>query len=293
MLSKARCLLCHVEQAQRVLDKFIHSEEEKWVLMQRILQDLSNTKYGLKPIEIAEILYTKLEEYIGINDIYKKEKELSNKIASRAVEILEDEILDSADPLYEAAKLAVTGNLIDFGTFKENHEKLITRVLELWNEPFGMEDIEEFKERLLDSSTLLYVADNAGEIVFDKFFIEIMKQTNPELYIAVAVKGAPIINDATVDDAIYSGINSVAEIINTELKTAGTTVEKASDSFRRAFFDYDIVIAKGQGNFEGLSDEKRENLYFALVAKCEVVANYIGVPKGTKLFINSRRIPQA
>ncbi|MBO8160269.1 MAG: DUF89 family protein [Thermosipho sp. (in: Bacteria)] len=293
MKSISKCLTCHVEQAQRILDKFISNEEEKWVILESILNDLSKLKYGLKPIDIAEYIYEKLENHLKIDDIYFVEKKKSNEIALKLYDTFKLKINDSSDPLYEAAKLAVAGNLVDFGAMPDSLEILVSKVTELWNEPFSINDFEEFKLALSTSRTLLYLVDNAGEIVFDMLFIDIIKNIFPELHVAVAVKGKPIINDATYNDALQIGLDKLVKIINTGLKTPGISIPKSTDEFRKAFYEYDIVLAKGQGNFEGLSEEKRNNLYYALVSKCEVISNYIGVEKGSKVFMNSKRIRQA
>ncbi|ANQ54389.1 hypothetical protein BG95_08205 [Thermosipho sp. 1063] len=292
MKSISKCLTCHVEQAQRILDKFVSSEQEKFEFLKEILKELSKTRFGLKPIEIAEFLYKKLEELLDKEDLYKTEKEKSNKIALSLYENFKFKVLDCADPLYEAAKLAVSGNLIDFGALSNSPEELFDRINEIWQQPFSIDDFELFKSNISNSNTLLYIADNTGEIVFDMLFIEILKEFHPKLNISVALKGHPIINDATVEDGYAIGLNKFATLINTELKTAGTCLEKSSQLFREAFFMHDIVIAKGQGNFEGLSEVSRKNLYFALVAKCQVISDYIGVEKGSKIFMNSKRIHQ-
>ncbi|SHH21017.1 damage-control phosphatase ARMT1 family protein [Thermosipho atlanticus] len=292
MKSVSKCLTCHVEQAQRILEKFVHNEEEKWVILEKVLEDLSKVRYGLKPIDIAEYIYEKLEKYLKTDDIYFFEKMRSNEIALKLYDTFKLKINDALDPLYEASKLAVAGNLVDFGALPGSIDSLISKVTEYWNEPFSINDFEDFKTSLSQANNLLYLVDNAGEIVFDKLFIDIIKSIYPNLHVAVAVKGKPIINDATFRDALQIGLDKLAQIIDTGLKTAGISITKATDEFRKAFYEYDLVIAKGQGNFEGLSEENRDNLFFALVSKCDVLSKFIGVEKGSKIFMNSKRIRQ-
>jgi hypothetical protein len=274
------------------LNKFVNSEEEKWNLLIKVLADLSSVKYGLKPIDISEEMYENLEQYLKVHDIFKIEKKKSNEIALKLYDTFKLKVLDSSDPLYEAAKLAVAGNLVDFGAMSDSLEFLISKVTEIWNEPFSIDDFEEFKSKLLKANSLLYLVDNAGEIVFDKLFIEIIKTFHKDLEIAVAVKGKPIINDATMDDAKQIGLEELSTIIDTGLKTPGVSISKSSYEFRKSFYEYDLVLAKGQGNFEGLSEENMENLFFALISKCDVISNFLGVEKNSKIFINSRRISQ-
>ncbi|RDI91020.1 hypothetical protein Ob7_06113 [Thermosipho africanus Ob7] len=292
MKAISKCLICHVNQAQRILDKFVISEHEKWNILKKVLNDLSQLNYNLKPIDIAEVMYEKLENYLNKSDLYSEEKKKSNDAALSLYKDFKSRILDSSDPLYEAAKLSVAGNLIDFGAKKGSTEELFKQVIDIWNQPFSIDDFEEFKKSLFSSKNLLFIADNAGDLVFDMLFIEIIKETLHDIEIFVALKGKPIINDATVDDGKYIGIEKFATIIDTKLKTAGASLPKSSEEFRRLFYDSDIIIAKGQGNFEGLSEESRNNLFFALVSKCEVISDFIGVEKNSKLFMNSKRIRQ-
>ncbi|ABR31381.1 hypothetical protein SU69_07800 [Thermosipho melanesiensis] len=292
MRATSKCLTCHVEQAQRIIDKFVTSEQEKWLILNEVLKELATVDFGVMPIDIAEILYKKLEILLKKEDLYKLEKEKSNKIALSLYNDFKLKVMDSSDPLYEAAKLAVAGNLIDFGALNNSPEEMFEKINELWAQPFSIDDFEYFKKDISNSNNLLYIVDNVGEAVFDMLFIETIKQHYNDLNISVALKGYPIINDATVEDALFIGLDKFANLINTGLSTPGTNLEKANQVFRDAFFEYEIILAKGQGNFEGLSDIKKNNIYFALVAKCKVISDYIKVAQGSKIFMNSKRIHQ-
>ncbi len=273
-----------MRQALRVFDLYMKSEQEKFERMKDVMEVLKGAKWGMKPIEIAEILYPKLEEIVGARDVYKKQKEKSNEMAMKMLEKFMGMIRASSDPLYDAAKLAIAGNLIDLGTPSWDEEMVYRKISEILGRPFGINDFEDFKEDLMRSSTVLYIVDNAGEIVFDKFFIEIMKEYNENLNVVVAAKSKPIINDATVEEARRI-MDGVAEVIDSGMTVPGTIVEKGSDTFRRLFFESDIVISKGQGNFEGIVEEEGGNVYFLLTVKCDVVADYLKVPVGTMVFM--------
>ncbi|PLV57546.1 DUF89 domain-containing protein [Thermotoga sp. SG1] len=282
-----RCLICSLRQAENLLRKTINSPEKRWVIFREIFRVMSEMKWGMKPLEVNGKIHRFIMEYVKEEDPFKEEKERSNEIAMKLVEMFRAEILNSPDPVYSAAKLAVSGNLIDLGIPGWKIEDVFEKLHEAYERPFDRENFEEFRNVLENASTLFYIADNAGEIVFDKFFIEVMKMQNPSLEVMVAVRGKPIINDVTVDDAKQIGLEEVATLIDSGVEEPGVVLDKATPEFRRMFFETDLVISKGQGNFEGLYEEERENLFFLLTAKCDFVAEVLKVPVGGKVFISS------
>ena len=288
MKADTRCLVCSVNQALRVLDKYIRSEEEKWIRLQDMMKIISNLKWGLKPIEMGEVIYEEIGKMIGKRDIYEREKKRSNEMALTILEKIKRAVRDSADPLYDAAKLSIAGNLIDLGAPTWDEERIYNKILEILEKPFGINDFEIFKEQLSNATSMLFITDNAGEIVFDRFFIEIMKEYNSSVQVFVAAKSKPIINDATVEEA-KEIMGGVATVIDSGMTIPGTIVEKSSDAFRKLFFESDIVVSKGQGNFEGLDEEENEKLYFLLTVKCPVVADYLKVPEGTMIFMKNTK----
>ncbi len=283
----ARCLVCHMNQALRVFNKYIRSEEEKWERLKNVMDVLKGAKWGMKPIEIAEILYPALERMVNVRDVYEQEKKRSNEMAEKMLEKFGKIIRSSMDPLYDAAKLAIAGNLIDLGTPNWDEDGIYRKISDILQKPFGINDYEMFKEELSNATRILYIVDNAGEIVFDRFFIEVMKEYNDEVEVVVAAKSKPIINDATVSEASEI-MKEVAEVIDSGMTVPGTIVEKGSDRFRKLFFGSDIVISKGQGNFEGIVGESGGNVYFLLTVKCDVVADFLKVPVGTMVFMKKK-----
>ena len=283
----ARCLVCHMNQALRVFDKYIRSEEEKWERLKNVMDVLKEARWGMKPIEIAEILYPALGKMVNARDVYEQEKRRSNEMAKKLLEKFGKMIRSSMDPLYDAAKLAIAGNLIDLGTPNWDEDNIYKKISNILQKPFGINDYEEFKEELSNATSVLYIVDNAGEIVFDRFFIEIMKEYNSEVEVVVAAKSRPIINDATVSEASEI-MNDVAEVIDSGMTVPGTIIEKGSDRFRKLFFGSDIVVSKGQGNFEEIVGESGGNVYFLLTVKCDVVADFLKVPVGTMVFMKKK-----
>ena len=282
-----RCLICSLRQAENLLKKTITSPEKRWVIFREVFRIMSEMKWGMKPLEVNGEVHRFIMEYIKEEDPFKEEKRRSNDMAMKLVEMFRPEILNSPDPVYSAAKLAVSGNLIDLGIPGWSVDEIFEKLHEAYERPFDREDFEEFRNVLMNASTLFYVADNAGEIVFDKFFIEVLKMKNPSLEVVVAVRGKPIINDATIEDAKYIGLEEIATVISSGVDEPGVMLDKASEEFRKAFFEFDVVISKGQGNFEGLYEEEKKNLFFLLTAKCDFVAEVLNVPLGGKVFISS------
>jgi len=184
------------------------------------------------------------------------------------------------DKLYWALKTAATGNFIDAAVSCDiTIDEGIKTDLE---KPFGVCDIEVFRERMEQAKTLLIIADNAGETVFDRLLMERL----PSLSIIYAVRGEPVINDATVEDARASGIEGCARILSTGCGAPGIVFEECGDEFLEIYRDADLVISKGQANFETLSGEKRE-IFFLLKAKCPLIASHLGADVGQYVFLQS------
>lgn len=178
-------------------------------------------------------------------------------------------VRESEDPLLTAIRVTIAGNIIDFGVGEEfNLEKTLHHTMK---EDFAILDYQDFKDDTKNTETILYIGDNAGETVFDRVLIE---EINSDVY--YAVREVPIINDATFEDAIKSGIGEVARIISSGSDAPGTILERCNQRFLELFYKSDFVISKGQRNYETLSDADRD-IYFLLKVKCPVIAKDIGV----------------
>jgi uncharacterized protein with ATP-grasp and redox domains len=178
----------------------------------------------------------------------------------------------SEDPLETALRLAIAGNVIDFGANPDVRlEEDIQETLQL--EP-TINDSRIFKEELKSAQNILYVGDNAGETVFDRILIETMAR--PITYV---VRERPIINDTTVGDAIKSGLDEVADLVSSGWDGPGVSLKHGSEAFLRHYDRANMIISKGQGNYETLSGEQKP-IFFLLKAKCPVIARNLGVNKG-------------
>ncbi len=275
------CIPCFVNQALRGGRLTGLSEEETRRLLFEVTGRLSSLGMEKPPPQNAVFIYDLISSYTGMRDPFRKIKEESTQKALSLYPRLREIIDQCDDPLASAIRLAIAGNVIDFGVGKKfdiDHEinKVLTGSSPLWDEDL-------LKTSIKKAAWILYLGDNSGETVFDRLLIETMAK--PVKYV---VRENPIINDATYDDAVAAGLEKVAEIISSGCSAPGILTDQCSTEFRRLFHDAPLVISKGQGNFETLSDETRP-IFFLLKAKCEVVASFLKVEVGdTILTCNAR-----
>ena len=153
------------------------------------------------------------------------------------------------------------------------------------NSKFKIDHVDKFKKEIIKAKSILYLGDNAGEIVFDKLFIETIDHPN----LTYAVRGAPIINDATMDDADYVGITNIVKVISNGYDAPSTLLDKCSEEFMNIYNNADIIISKGQGNLEGLlNNSGGKNIFFLLMIKCEVIAELLDVNNGDFVVFNNQ-----
>ena len=190
----------------------------------------------------------------------------------------------SDDPFETALRIAVAGNIIDFGVHTNDSIQIRATIEKALEAQFAIDHIRELKDRLCHASLVLYLADNAGEIVFDRLFVEQIGAGR----VVCAVRHAPIINDATLDDAEQAGLCDVCRVISSGCTAPGTLIRECSDEFKTLFSSADIVISKGQGNFETLNHTDRD-IFFLFMVKCQVISREVSVPVGGFVVMHSRR----
>jgi len=224
------------------------------------------------PAETGMMVYRIVKEITGVDDPYKAIKSKHIAEAKSIYPELEELVEKSDDKLLTAIRVAIAGNVIDLGINKTFD--IVSDVKKIMHQEFGIFDYEAFKQTLDKAENILYLGDNAGESVFDKILIKALKK--PVKY---AVRSVPIINDTTMEDAIESGLDKVAELIDSGSEAPGIILNQCSSAFLKIFNHSDLVISKGQGNYEGLSDCHRQ-VFFMLKAKCSVISGHLGVPEG-------------
>jgi len=221
-------------------------------------------------------------------DLYKTIKTRSNDMALEYYSVFKTKIKESGSPLQTAMKIAAAGNIIDFGA--KGHADLdIEKELGSIDQcEFGTCHYDEFYKRLSNADVLLYICDNSGEIALDKIFIEEIKNAFPSLDVICAMRERPIINDATLNDALYVGLDQVATIISSGSVYPGTILDETSPEFRKLFDKSDLIISKGQGNFETLLDAATEKMFFILRIKCEMMAGLSNTQRGDLVLMQGK-----
>ncbi|MCK4386432.1 MAG: DUF89 family protein, partial [candidate division Zixibacteria bacterium] len=217
-------------------------------------------------------------------DPYVSIKKKHNQLALQFYDEAKNIIEKAEDPLFEAIAVAALGNTIDLGT----HHKIdfINDIKTFTPDNLTINDYELFKQSLQDTNHLLILLDNAGEIVFDRLLLEEL----PPKRVTLALRGSPVINDATVEDAEYTKLDGLVKIIDNGSDVPGTILKVCSERFHQLFEQADLVIAKGQGNYETLSEEARE-IFFLLKVKCPVIARDIGCEPGALVVLEKRSSP--
>jgi len=285
MKASAECLACVAAHAYNVIKKSgIKSEEEFFNYYKKILSyTLQKTSWGDKPIEILKYVYDYLEEIFGDKDFYENEKTNSNQMLIEMYDDLYEYSRSSEDPIYAALKLSAVANLIDYGV-KNSFGELEFEIESLSkNREFTIDDYELFTKKLETTETLLFIHDNAGEIVLDKVLIKIIKDNYPNIVIYSALRSSPVINDATLRDAEEIYLKEVSIPIESGSKYPGTLLESVGTSFMSIYNKANLVISKGQGNFEGLEGSS-DKVFFILMAKCKTIASYLNIQVGDIIF---------
>jgi uncharacterized protein with ATP-grasp and redox domains len=272
MRTSPECLPCFLRQAEHVALITGASAEMKAAMVRSAEQLLPTFDLTLSPPENAVALYATLARLSQIPDPFAVLKQESNRAALALVPRLRELIADTPDPLATAARLAIAGNIIDYGAQQEfDVERAIVACLE--RAP-AVDHFAWFKERLAKAERILYLADNCGELVFDRLFIEQLGKP-----VILVVKASPIINDALAADAKFCGLTDLCRVIDNGTGCPGTPLAACSPEFQQLFRESDLIISKGQGNFETLS-ETAAPLFFLLLVKCQVVASHAAAIAG-------------
>lgn len=264
------CLPCVLRQVLEASRMATDEPEIQAKIMEKSVMILADYKsYRCSP-DIVKDMHQVVKRLTGVSDPYKTIKERDINAAKKVEPFFKHYLEQKQNELYWALKIAATGNIIDSAIYSDiNIESSIE--IELAKE-FSICDISALEEILKTAKSILIIGDNAGETVFDRVLIEYLAGYK----ITYAVRSEPIINDATLQDAYDSGLNDYADIITTGCGAPGAVLSQCSEEFLSAFSSADIVISKGQGNFEALSDCRRP-LFFLLKAKCTMIAARLNV----------------
>jgi hypothetical protein len=249
-------------------------------VLRTVLHDMSSIDLGETSPAVARRIQRLVRKHSGNPDPYRTVKQRSNRLALKLLPDLRERVRQAADPLEMAVRMAIAGNVIDYGVHSAVEDSTLRDTIDRAAAAQLEGDVARFARELAAARSILYLADNAGEIVMDRLLIE---QLGAER-VTVAVKGEPVLNDALRADAEAAGLDAVVDIIDNGSDAPGTILESCSDGFRRRFETTDLVIAKGQGNYETLSDAARP-VWFVLMVKCSVIANHMGCDPGAMVVL--------
>lgn len=266
------CIPCVMQQALRAGRMATKDEGKLKQILDETAELVKTISMDTIPAATGAKVYQIVSEITGVKDPYKEIKKQHIRETEAIYPELEQIVAQSDDKLLTAIKIAIAGNVIDLGVNKAFD--IVTDVKTILKQNFGIFDYAAFKKQLNESENVLYIGDNVGESVFDKILIKELNRL-----VKYAVRAIPIINDVTWEDAVASGIDQVAEIVDSGCKSPGVILEQSSPEFLELFNTADIIISKGQGNFEGLSGCNRQ-VFFLLKAKCRIIAEHLGVEEG-------------
>ncbi|MDW5300164.1 MAG: ARMT1-like domain-containing protein [Sedimentibacter sp.] len=284
------CIYCTIKKADFLFSQHETDEDKKLKFMKEVFEIISKSdKNDTAPYIAAKIMRI-LNSKLNLSDIYYEIKKQYNNLLCSMEEEISTNIYMSEDNILTAMKYAMIGNFIDFGAMDKvdiNELKKIIKSAE--KQEINIKEYESFKEDLYNSKHIVYIVDNAGEIVFDKIFIKVLKENYPRLVIDVIVRGKPIYNDATITDANEIGLCSIVNVIENGTDIPGTQLDKINIKSKNVIDNADLIISKGQGNFETLFGCEK-NIYYLFLCKCDLFTKRFNLEKFKGIFVNERNV---
>jgi len=270
------CVPCFVRQALDAVRLVSSDEALHERVLRGVLDAASVLPFDRSPPHIGREIHRIIRRETGSHDPYAEIKHSSTAIALEHLDATRKHVDAAPDPFEAAVRFAIAGNVMDFalastwdgGRIEESLETALEKTL-------ARSDVEELKQAVGTAAVILYIGDNAGEVVFDRLLLELL----PAGRVRFAAKGGPVINDATREDAEAAGVGEAARITDTGADSPGVILEDCSQEFRDLFRVADTVIAKGQANYETLCDCGRE-VFFLTQVKCPVIARDTGAEVG-------------
>lgn len=276
MKTALECIPCFVRQAAEAVSMVVPEIERREILLRKLLQEISAAGWQGSPPAMSQKIHRLIRRETACADPYLGIKAEMNQAAQTLLPHLRQAMLTQADGQEAAVRIAIGGNLLDAGAKTQIAiEDLPHHMQTIWEKPLHG-DVHALFAAANAARNILYLADNAGEIFFDCVLIEAL----PAGKVTVAVRGHPVINDATREDALAAGLHDLAEVIDNGSDAPGTLLEECSAAFRQRFEQADMIIAKGQGNYETLVGSPRP-IFFLFTVKCPIIAAHAGAPVGT------------
>ena len=271
------CLPCLLRQTVDAAKMVTDSPEIQEKILRYVLAEMSRMDMSEPSPYMAQVIYRYIRKITQVDDPYREIKKEFNGLALAMLPEMRSIVQNAEDPFETAVKIAVAGNIIDFGPKGDiSHQEVRDTVQDCINQPLVFNSSDELKREIHKRSRILYLGDNAGEIVFDYLLLELM----PTEKISYVVKGQPIINDATMEDAVEIGMTDLVRVIDNGSDAPGTILKSCSPEFLKEFEQADLIIAKGQANYETLSQVNDKNIFFLLKVQCPVLAEDVGCERG-------------
>lgn len=284
MKTELACLPCFYGQIRRTLRHAGVNGDHGRAILRKAERIIERASLNEVPARTTTLIHRILREETG-GDPYRDVKAAYNRIALEKLQALRGAAGAHADALEGGARAAIAGNVIDFGIYEQiDLDRAIDDAFRL---PLPQDVLQAFAQAVTNARRILYLCDNAGEIVFDRVLIEILRSRDKE--VTAAIKGSPVINDATMDDAAAAGLHACATVIDNGNDGIGTLLEACSPRFMEAYRSADLIISKGQANFETLVQEGDARTYFLFKVKCPVVADFLRREDGDIVLLGGRR----
>ncbi len=269
------CAACFVRQATEAVKLAESDPARREQLLRQVISHIAEMSWEGSPPALAQQLHRLIREVVGDDDPYRAIKEELNTLTQSLLPAVQLAIAQQIDTREATVRIAIAGNMLNMGARSIEQTEAFPRYLQtIWDQPMAG-DINELFRAAEGAHCILYLADNAGEIFFDRLLIEAL----PAEKITLAVRGAPALNDALMKDAEAAKLFEVVPIIDNGSDAPGTVLSQVSEEFRYWYDRADLIIAKGQGNYETLSDTDKHT-FFLLTVKCPVIAEHIDEPVG-------------
>ena len=288
MLLYSKCMCCLVNQQERLIENF-KDEEKKTAFMREVMALLGSSGPEHNAPWMGAMLTELREKYYGKDEKIAQMKQEFNQLLLEMEPELQQEIQKSQDTLKEAIRFARIGNYIDFSAVEHVTKE---EFLELFRREKDQLDEAEYGhlcQELAEASSLVYIMDNCGEIVLDKILIRELKKAYPQLHITAMVRGEDAINDATMEDARMVGITEEVPVITNNSTIQGVIYSKLTEEGKKILDSADLILSKGQGNFESLHGCGK-NIYYLFLCKCQHFSKKFGVERFQGMLINERRV---
>lgn len=271
---KIECISCIAAQSRRVCDAIRADETLSSHILESVENSLKNADFTLSPPVIAAPIYERMALLANTHDLYEHQKQHATEQAKSYLPFLQETIDLSNDPFIATLKTAVVGNVIDLAA--EVSFDLHDAITSVFQTPFAHDDSQILRKTLENASKVLYIGDNTGEHLFDALAIQSLQNFYPNIEFSYMVRGNPIINDVTMKEAKEANMDLLCNLIDSGVPTPGFVYELASRESQALFDSADLIIAKGMGNYECMTPQKRQNICFLLKVKCSVVADSLG-----------------